>query len=240
MRTDGYQPILGGERDVSDTQDKPRKFTALLSEEAKAALDRMSSSQRFSAGEMILDEEDTSTSVYLVKEGKARAILYSEDGKMVSFRDIGVGEIFGELAAIDGQPRSASISAVDDLTVGVLTHDQFAKLIETAPDFTWALLRHLASQARTMTERIFEFSTMVVRRRLVHELLRLADASDRNEGAAIITPALTGLDLAVRISTHREAVSRVLSQWDKQGIIVREGGQLLLTDIARLRQSAEN
>ena len=221
---------------MSDTQDQPRTFTAFLSDQAQAALDRLSVSQRFAAGEMILAEEDTSTSVYVVQEGQARAILYSEDGRMVSYRDIGVGEIFGELAAIDGHPRSASISAVDDLTVGVLTHEHFSELIATAPDFTWALLRHLASQTRTMTERIFEFSTMIVRQRLVHELLRLAGASNRDEGAGVIAPIPTHYDLAVRISTHREAVSREMSQWSKQGIVRRDGRQLLLTDIAKLRQ----
>lgn len=188
-------------------------------------------------GEIVIAHEDLTASAYFVLHGTARATIFSADGKMVAYRDIADGEIFGEMAAVDNMPRSANIVAVGDLTVGIVTAEQFAGLVRTAPDFTWALLQHFTAQTRRMTERIFEFSTMVVRDRLVHELLRLADATLTFEGASEIAPAPTHFDLATRISTHREAVSREMSRLNKLGLVVKERGRLRLPDLARLRES---
>ena len=191
----------------------------------------------FRNGEIVIAHQEPSAAAYIVLGGQARATIFSVEGKMVAYRDIDQGEIFGELAAIDGMPRSANIVAIGDLTVGILAPERFAELVDTAPDFAWALLRHFAAQSRRMTERIFEFSTMVVRDRLVHELLRLADSTLTQAGAAEIAPAPTHFELAARISTHREAVSREMSRLGKLGLVVKEKGRLVLPDIAGLRQS---
>lgn len=219
---------------MSETE--AESFLEQLSHSARQALKQMNVTQSFAAGEMIITQDDLSDSAYVVLKGLAQATIFSAEGKMVAFRDVGMGEIFGELAAIDGQPRSACILAVSDVMVGILTREQVAQLITTEPDFAWALLRHLAVQSRAMTERIFEFSTMLVRERLAHELLRLADASNTRQGLAVIAPAPTHYDLAVRISTHREAVSREMSRWSKMGLVVRDGPRLSLCDIAKLRE----
>lgn len=211
-------------------------FLDEMSKEGREALERMMFTQHFHDGEIVIAQQDLSTSVYLVLRGAARATIFSADGKMVAYRDVPEGHIFGELAAIDGRPRAASIVAVGDLLVGVLSRDQFSDLIAIVPEFTWTLLRHFAVQTRAMTERIFEYSTMLVRERLVHELLRLADATDKRDGAAVISPAPTHYDLAIRISTHREAVSREMSRWSKMGLLVREGHTLSLRDIGKLRE----
>jgi len=92
-----------------------------------------------------------------------------------------------------------------------------------------------AQQSRLMTERIFEFSTMLVRDRLVHELVRIADDNLAGDGTAVIDPAPTHYDLAARISTHREAVSREMSRLTKLGLISKTGRRLAVHDIAGLR-----
>ena len=220
---------------MNETTIRPVAFVQRLSEAGRTALEQLLVRRRFGPGEMVIAHGDQSANVYFVLSGSARATVFADDGKMVAYRDMQPGDIFGELAAIDSQPRSASVVAIDALEVGTVTPEQFIGLTETAPDFTRALLSHLATQSRSMTERIFEFSTMIVRERLAHELLRLAGANGRDDGSAVITAAPTHFDLAARISTHREAVSREMSRLGKLNLIKRDGRRLILQDIAALR-----
>jgi hypothetical protein len=89
-----------------------------------------------------------------------------------------------------------------------------------------------------MTDRVFEFSTLVVRKRLILELLRRAEEIEPLNGQVSISPAPTHFELAARISTHREAVSREMSVLAKKGLIERRGGRLILHDLAVLERLA--
>ena len=191
--------------------------------------------QNYDRGNIILSQNDETNDVYFVLTGRARATIYSEDGKMVTFRDIQQGAIFGELAAIDDTPRSASVTALESLTVGRIGGDQFRTMIETDPALMWALMRYLSGQVRRMTERIFEFSTLLVKDRLITELLRLARTAAPGENVASLFPAPTHFELAASISTHREAVSREMSQLSKRGLVRKEDDRLLILDVEALQ-----
>ena len=162
-------------------------------------------------------------------------MLYSSDGKAVDYREIGAGDMFGELAAIDGQPRSASVVAQDPTRIGRLSHAAFQDLVDKHRTFAQSLLTHLSTQIRDMTGRIFEYSTLLVRERLIRELIRLAGGDAVDAGPAEIVPAPTHFDLAARISTHREAVSREMSALAKQGLVEKRAGILHLHDVETLR-----
>ncbi|MEM1382635.1 MAG: cyclic nucleotide-binding domain-containing protein [Pseudomonadota bacterium] len=191
--------------------------------------------QRFGPHEIVIAQNDDSNDVFFVIEGMARVTIFSVDGKIVAFRDITAGDIFGELAAIDHAPRAASIVAVGTLRVGRLARSRFCSLIHGNAAFRVTLLQHLTTQVRGMTERIFEYSTMMVRERLVEELLRLAEAAGANQGEAALHPAPTHFDLATRISTHREAVSREMSRLAKLKLLTKKTGNLLQLDLDGLR-----
>ncbi len=150
-------------------------FLNQLSPTALAELESLMVQKTYDRDEIVIAQEEESCDVFFVVNGTARVTVYSEDGKVVAYRDILEGEIFGELSAIDQKPRSACVIALGKLRVGRLDAAKFRGLVENSPSFSWALLRHLASQSRHMTERIFEYSTMLVRERLVAELLRLAE-----------------------------------------------------------------
>jgi CRP-like cAMP-binding protein len=144
--------------------------------------------------------------------------------------------MFGEIAAIDRGPRSASIEAVETATVASLAADQFETLLRREPGVALATLRQFASEVRRLSERVLEFSTLVVQNRIQAELLRLATASRQLHGEAIISPAPSLSDIASRISTHREAVSRELSRLTSIGLVRRQGGDLRITHLARLEE----
>lgn len=185
--------------------------------------------------DIVISQNDATLDVFFVLEGHARASGLSEEGKLVTYREIPEGAIFGELSAIDGRPRSANVVAVGPLTVGRMSQVDFRNVIDTDHTFRWALLSYMTEQSRVMTDRIFEFSTMVVRDRLIGELLRLAEGLPNINGRVEISPAPTHFELASRISTHREAVSREMSALTKAGILAKESRTLVIVDLARLQ-----
>jgi len=96
----------------------------------------------------------------------------------------------------------------------------------------------LTKQVRRLTSRVVEFSTLAVRNRVQAELLRLAGALPPGANAAMLSPAPTHAEIASRISTHREAVTRELSWLEERGIIAKEGRTLRLKDLGKLRMLA--
>lgn len=186
--------------------------------------------------ELVISQNDKSLDVFFVLEGTARAAGLSEEGKLVTYREIPEGAIFGELSAVDNRPRSANVVAVGKLKVGRMTQSDFRDIIDTDDAFRWAFLSYLAGQARVMTGRIFEFSTMVVRDRLIGELLRMAELQQSLNGRVEIPNAPTHYELASRISTHREAVSREMSSLSKRGLVTKQLKTITIHDIDVLRR----
>ncbi|MCG8559212.1 MAG: helix-turn-helix domain-containing protein, partial [Hyphomicrobiales bacterium] len=102
-----------------------------------------------------------------------------------------------------------------------------------------ALLKRLVAQIRSLTTRVFEFSTLAVSNRIQAELLRLARDNGIDDNTALITPAPTHTEIASRISTHREAVTRELSRLTQNNVIRREGRALCVTDVDRLARMVQ-
>lgn len=214
-------------------------FLESLDADTRARLMRGLTIRNYGRREIVIAQDDASADVYFVLKGLAVAAIYSEDGKRVSYRDIGEGAIFGELSAIDGAPRSATVMAQGSLTVGWMPGPEFRRFIETDPGFMWAMMRYMGRQVRDMTGRIFEYSTMPVRDRLIHELIRMAEAASEDGTTAAVRPAPTHADLATRISSHREAVSREMSALSKRKLVVRGNGAYRFADIEALRRFSE-
>ena len=109
------------------------------------------------------------------------------------------------------------------------------------PSFAESLLVHLVTQVRSLTERVFEFSTLAVRGRVRTELLRLARQRPAGDAdTVVLSPAPKHAEIAHRISTHREAVTRELSRLEELGVIAREGRSLRIRDLAALKELSED
>jgi CRP/FNR family cyclic AMP-dependent transcriptional regulator len=215
------------------------KRVPILAELAQAQLEQVAGAckwQDYDAAEQILSYDDPSTDVFFLASGKLRVIVYSAEGKAVIFTDLRPGAIFGEIAAIDRRARSASVEGLEPSTIASLTASQFQSLLLREPVVAVATLRHLAAEVRRLSERVLEFSTLAVQNRIQAELLRLAAETGQRQGQALLSPAPSLSDIADRISTHREAVSRELSRLGSTGLLRREGGELRITDVARLER----
>lgn len=203
---------------VVDNVGEPNFYSLLTPEARRAALSR-TRAQRVRKGQTVISRGSPSTDVYFVVEGRLRVIVYSVNGREVSLRDLGPGDMFGELAAIDGAERSASIAADTDGRLHVIGRADFNAAVESSPALSAWLVRKLAEQIRTLTERIFELSALNVQARLHCELLRLARVANGPAGVTEIHPAPTHAELANRIGTHREAVTREMRVLAERRII---------------------
>jgi CRP/FNR family cyclic AMP-dependent transcriptional regulator len=193
----------------------------------------------YERGEQIVGHLEATQDVFFITTGLARVTIYSADGKAVAFRDLHPGDLFGEFSAIDEEPRSATIEALQSSVTASLSPADFRNILAAESEVAMALVRHLVTQARALTSRIYAFSALAVQNRIHGELLRLAYEIGCKSGAVRLVPSPTHALIAARISTHREAVSRELSRLANIGVLRREGTTLCIADVERLALMVE-
>ena len=208
----------------------------LLDAQAMVRLDGRCYWRRAAAKEWIIDLEEEGTDVFFVVAGQVRALIRAISGQSVILGDIQPGEFFGELAAFDGRPRSASIYAITDTTIARMPASVFREMVHEHADVCDQVLRLLTRRMRAILERVSEFSTLGVRHRIYSELVRLSRPDASDDRRAIISPPPFHAEIAARISTRREAVARELKVLERADLLLRRRGALVLTDVRRLVQ----
>ncbi|HET8726182.1 MAG TPA: Crp/Fnr family transcriptional regulator [Alphaproteobacteria bacterium] len=210
-----------------------------LSPEARDTLLRRSRWRRFAAQEQIIERDDPGRDVFFVAEGSARVVNYSLSGREVSFDDMGAGSFFGQLSALDDQPRSANVVAVVDTLVLAVPQQVFLQVATENPKIALAVMRNLAAVLRQATERIMDLSTLGANNRVHAEILRLARPNLKPDGTAVITPIPLHGDIASRVSTTRETVARVFGDLARSGLVERREHQLKINDFQTLVDMVE-
>ncbi len=215
------------------------KLLKPLSGEQLESLSQSCSWRHYTAGQQVVGYKDLSRDVYFIVSGAVRVKIFSLEGKEISYRDIGSGEIFGELAAIDEGMRSADVVALTDSQIAAMSPKTFWDILRDHPNVTAGLLRHLTQMIRMYSDRIFEFTALAVKNRIHAEILRLARAHLEPDNTAVIVPAPTHAEIASRISTHREAVTREINQLRRAGLVAHKSGALQILDVRRLEQMVD-
>lgn len=225
----------------SSVGDSTRSLAAIdllqcLGPDALQTVERRCLWQKWRSGEQIIDRETLSSDVYFIVRGRARVIDYSTSGhREVVFDEIVAGGFFGELAAIDGEPRSVNIVATEDTLTAALPGDDFTQLLFDHREVGIAVLRRLSEMIRNSTTRIMDLSTLGAHNRIYAELLRLAKTGGgARPNTAVIHPVPVHSDIAARVSTTRETVARVLSDLTHRQMLKREGDTLVLSDLNAL------
>jgi CRP/FNR family transcriptional regulator, cyclic AMP receptor protein len=187
-------------------------------------------------GQQVISRESRERHVHFIVRGKVRVCVYSAAGREVAFRDVGAGKCFGEIAAIDGLPRSANVEALEQSTIASMPPQLFWMLLERHPSVMANTVRLLTATIRSLSERLFELSTLGIQNRVHAEVLRLAKEAGVRGGMASMDPAPRHVDIASRISTNREQVTKELSAMARLGLIEKRGRALLVPDVARLER----
>jgi CRP-like cAMP-binding protein len=186
--------------------------------------------------QVIVGHEEPSRTVFFLVGGRVRVSVYSSAGKKVTYRDIESGEMFGEFAAIDGEPRSASVEATQPSLVASMSADLFWETLRMHPEVAAAVLRRLTRQVRSLSRRLYEFSTLNAKHRLYLELLRLCSGAIGANGTAVVKDAPTHEDLATRIGSQRETVSREMADLAAAGILEQDRRLLTIKNVDALRR----
>jgi CRP/FNR family cyclic AMP-dependent transcriptional regulator len=215
------------------------ELLSALTADERRSVERRCRWKHFAKDEQIIDRETDSTDVYFIARGAVRIVDYSLAGREITFDDIEAGGYFGELAALDGAKRSASVVATKETLTASLDDAAFREVLATHPTIALALLQRLARVIRQSTGRIMDLSSLGAHNRIYAELLREARAGGLNGNRAMIKPIPVHADLAGRVSTTRETVARVLSDLARKGIVEREKSALVILDVRRLSAMVE-
>jgi len=213
-----------------------RQFEALLPDPLGRLLAPHARFVTLRPGQIVIGHQDRTSDAFVVLEGSVRVELHSLSGRDIFLADVGPGGLVGEFAALDDQPRSASVAAIDSSVLACIPGAIFKATVNGEPAAADWMARRLVRHIRLLTERVFELNALAVRNRLHCELLRLSLDAGVAGNQAVIAPAPTHVELANRIGSHREAVTRELQYLQKEGIVVRHGRKLAMNDVAKLAE----
>ncbi len=200
------------------------------------SLARLLRRRRYRAGEVIFHEGDAGTALYIVESGEVKIVLGSAEGKEVVLGLLGRGDFFGELALLDGEPRSADAVAVVASQLAVLQREEFTRFIRSTPRAAANLLAVLSRRLRRTDRLVHDAAFSDVRTRLLKLLLELGQTRGQpGPGGVAITSRLTQGDLATMVGTTRESVNKWLRYYAGKGVLRHARGRLLLVDPERLR-----
>ena len=185
--------------------------------------------------DQIIRHLDETTDVFFLLSGSVRATLYSMSGKQVTFQDLKPGIMFGELAAIDKLPRANFVVANSEVEIAILDGDIFSDLIAKHPPLATITMQRLSGLVRFLCDKVFELSTLGVNNRIHAELLRLCE-TDNDDDVGLIDPVPTHAEIASRVSTHREAVTRELKRLQDTRLVLKEGKKLHVTSLDTLQK----
>lgn len=190
-------------------------------------------------GEPIVTRDSDSRDVFFVVKGRCRIVNYSPSGREVAYAIAGAGEFFGEMAAIDGLPRSATVVALEDCVLASVTPQAFRDMIEQHPRVSFVIMEKLVRIVRTSDDRIMDLATLSAYQRVYSELLKLIKPDPVRAGSWLIYPLPTQAQIAAQASTTRETVARVLSHLASDGIAERKSKTLYVRQVERLKQLCE-
>jgi len=198
-------------------------------------------SRRFRRDEVIFHEDDPGDSLFIVTSGSVKITLAADDGtEPAILTTIGTGGFFGELALLDGAPRSASAIAMDAVETHVLRRDAFDRLVDTEPGLRHALLASLAAEIRRLTAQVEDLHFLDLPGRLARHLLRELDGDEGQAGELEVRlpwPFTQG-ELAGMIGGSRQSVNRLLADFVAQGLLRFEGDDLVIPNPRRLAVAA--
>jgi CRP/FNR family transcriptional regulator, cyclic AMP receptor protein len=209
-----------------------------LDPESCRILDRHCVWLKTPAGFWILGQTEHDRDVYFIMTGRLRAVAHGARQDVI-FTDMEAGAFFGELSAFDGAPRALSVFAVNDSLVAKMPSAVFVETMFSHRPLCEAVVATLIARLRSVTRRVGELGVLDVRGRLHAELLRLARPDREDPKRAIILAPPNQSELASRINTRRETVSREINAMERQGLVERRRGAIVITDALRLSARLE-
>lgn len=208
-----------------------------LGEDELARVADVAVPRQFVAGEVVFREGDESSTCYVMRHGRARAVREHPDGRSITLANFGPGDIFGELAMFDDERRSATIETLEDTEAIAILGGDMRRLLSEHAEIAVKMLASLGRRLRETNERLARQSFQTVQSRVASVLLQLvagARSEGTEEGDVLITS--TQASLAQLAGSSRESASRFLAVLERAGIITQGRGKLVVRDPSALER----
>jgi CRP/FNR family cyclic AMP-dependent transcriptional regulator len=209
-------------------------FADLEAEELER-FSRVAVPRSFPAGTRVFHEGDRSDACYIVREGSFRVTREHSDGRAITLATLGPGEVFGELAMLDGDLRSASAEALTDGELLALPAVDVRSLLARHPEISVKLVAALVRRLRAANERISRQSFQTVPSRVAGVLSQLVAETTRSGEDGEVTIRMNQADLAQLAGTSRESVSRFLADLERAGVVRSGRGRVTILDPPKLQ-----
>jgi CRP-like cAMP-binding protein len=210
-----------------------------LDESELQALGACARRRIYRKGEYIFHQGDTGDAVFVLTEGRVKVVFASEDGDEMILATLQPPEVFGELALIDGGPRSASIQTLEPTTVLTLARATLLDLMSRQPAVTDVVLRSLGRLVRRMIAQAGDLVFMDLHGRVAKLLLRLVDGLPEGPRDHFsLDLKMTQSDLAAMVGGSRQSVNQILHHFERRGYLRLEGHRLIVKDLEALRRRA--
>ena len=181
----------------------------------------------FKKNTIIINEGDEASTFFIIITGAIKVFLSNEEGKEIIINAQGPGDHFGELALLDGAPRSASVITTEKSTIGVISKEDFHHVLSRNTDLALNLIRELTRRVRFLSDNVRTLALMDVYGRVAKVLLGMAQEED---GKMVINNRPTQQDIANHIGASREMVARILKDLSTGNYITIDGKRLIIND----------
>jgi CRP/FNR family transcriptional regulator, cyclic AMP receptor protein len=223
---------------IVDVLSSAQVFSA-LPPDAIATLADVCATRTYQRGQYLWFQGDEGSRMIVVASGLVKVVIASEQGDEVVLVTLGPGRTLGELALLDGSPRSASAVAMEPTTVVMISRVTLLDLLSRHPPLLDALLRSVGGIVRRLTEQTGDLVFLDLGGRIAKLLLQLAEPQLDGTGPVVLDLGLSQSDLASMVGASRPAVNRVLQLMASRGLITVDGRVIVLRDLAGLRRRAE-
>jgi len=211
-----------------------------LSNQDLARLQSLTERKKLAANTAVFFQDDPSDSLYVVLSGSAKVFRTSEDGRDRILMILRAGDAFGELAMIEGQPRSATVQTLEETELLSLARKDFEKFAAEHPDFLYKMLQSMCERVRKINEDVLDLSFRDVPYRVLRLLSQLVSRHGDSgaEGWRIRMP-LTVRDLSSMVGSNTETVGRLLDRYESEGLVKRDGPNWIVPDQGALNRALE-
>lgn len=218
---------------------KTRVFGALGDECCEAIAKEMRDTS-FSSGQMVFTRGDEGRDCYLVLSGRIRLSVLTAEGRELSFAHAETGALFGEIAMIDGGPRTADATAVNKVTAATLSRAAFERLIAQHPPISEAMLQFMCQRIREADQQLEAIALCPIEVRLARFFLANARARDEDadSGEVSVPFTMSQSELALLIGASRPKVNTALSMLETNGALKR-GKDTIVCSIDALEDIAD-
>lgn len=208
--------------------------------EALTALAAQAVKRPVRAKEVVFEQGAPGNEMFAIVQGRVKISAASADGKEMIFAIFESGDFFGETALFDGQPRSATCTAIEDSLLVAIQRSSFIPFLEMHPSLAIHLLSLLSQRLRGADEQLEDIAFFPLAARLARRLLNLAEEHGDVVGKKIeIAMNISQYELANMVSASRESVNKQLAQWTKSGVLSLSPHLIVIEDSPQLHQIAK-